>query len=72
MTAEDINSNYYSEDLYYMPSITYNKPMSDAIDKILARSPFSSVSEYLEYHVKKDTTFLKGNPNDNKIKEWFK
>ena len=63
MTADDINSNYYSEDLYYLPSITYNKPMSDAIDKILARSPFSSVSEYLEYHVKKDTALIKSNPN---------
>ena len=48
-----------------MPSITYNKPMSDAIDKILARSPFSSVSEYLEYHVKKDTALIKSNPNND-------
>ena len=63
MTAEDINSNYYSEDLYYMPSITYNKPMSDAIDKILAKSHFSNVSEYLEYHVKKDTALIKSNPH---------
>ena len=46
-----------------MPTITYNKPMSDAIDKILAKSPFSDVSEYLEYHVKQDTLLLKQNPN---------
>ena len=46
-----------------MRSFSYNKPMSDAIDKILAKSPFSDVSEYLEYHVKQDTKLLKQNPN---------
>ncbi len=51
-----------------MPNIPYNKPMADSIDKILARSPFSSVLEYLEYHVKKDTALIKSNPN----KDWFR
>ena len=46
-----------------MPTITYNQPMKVAIDKILARSPFSDVSEYLEYHVKEDTKLLKQTPN---------
>ena len=59
--VEDILYNYNSKDYFTMPTITYNKPMSDAIDKILARSPFSDVSEYLEYHVKEDTKFLKQN-----------
>ena len=60
---DDTLYNYNSKDYFTMPTITYNKPMSDAIDKILARSPFSDVSEYLEYHVKEDTKLLKQNPN---------
>ena len=55
-----------------MPSLTYNKPMEVAVDKILSKSPFSSLSEYLEFHVKKDTAYIKTNPNDNKLKEYFK
>ena len=69
---EDTLFNYNSRDYYTMPSFTYNKPMEVAVDMILAKSPFSNLSEYLEFHVKKDTAYLKTNPNDNKLKEYFK
>lgn len=65
---EDILYNHNQKDLFTMPTITYNQPMKVAIDKILARSPFSDVSEYLEYHVKEDTKFLKQNPNKKLFK----
>ena len=65
---EDRLHNYNSKDYFTMPSFTYNKPMETAIDKILAKSHFSNVSEYLEYHVKKDTALIKSNPH----KDYFK
>ena len=62
-SIENILYSHNSKDYFTMPTITYNQPMKVAIDKILSRSPFSDVSEYLEYHVKQDTLLLKQNPN---------
>ena len=65
---EDTLFNYNSRDYFTMPSFTYNKPMEVALDKILAKSPFSNVSQYLEYHVKKDTALIKSNPHKERLR----